>query len=154
MQEDTGYELVAVAGENEWRDYHAIRREVLWEARGRTGYNDEQSDEYRPANHPLILKLDGRGIGTTRLDDLGNGTGVVRLVAIVADLQRRGHGRKLTELIEAYARNRDMTRLFVNAAVDAVGYYEKLGSQRFSGDETELSGIAAGTVQMTKSLAW
>ena len=79
-----------MAGDNEWRDYHAIRREVLWEARGRTGYNDKQSDEYRPANHPLLLKLDGRAIGTARLDDLGNGTGVVRLVAIVTDLQRRG----------------------------------------------------------------
>ena len=131
MQEDTGYELVAVAGENEWRDYHAIRREVLWEARGRTGYNDNHSDEYLPANHPLLLKLGGRAIGTTRLDDFGNGTGVVRLVAIVAYLQRRGHGRKLAELVEPYARNRGMTRLFINAAPDAVGYYEKLGWRRF-----------------------
>src|SRR5215472_13094495 len=65
-----------------------------------------------------------------------------------------GHGRKLAELVEAYARNRGIRRLFVNAAVDAVGYYEKLGWQCFSCDETELSGIAAGTVQMTKSLAW
>ena len=39
-REDMDYELVEVAGENEWRDYHAIRREVLWEAQGRTGYND------------------------------------------------------------------------------------------------------------------
>jgi hypothetical protein len=49
------YELVEVAGDNEWRDYHAIRREVLWEARARTGYNDRHSDEYLPANHPLLL---------------------------------------------------------------------------------------------------
>jgi N-acetylglutamate synthase-like GNAT family acetyltransferase len=146
------YQLVEVVGENEWRDYHAIRRVVLWEARGRTGYNDKHSDEYVPANRPLLLKLDGRAIGTTRLDDFCNGTGLVRLVAIIADLQRRGHGRKLAELVEAYARNRGMRRLFVNAAPDAVGYYEKLGWQRFSWDETELSGIAAGTVQMMKSL--
>ena len=45
-----------------------------------------------------------------------------------------------------------MRRLFVNAAPDAIGYYEKLGRQRFSWDETELSGIAAGAIQMTKSL--
>jgi N-acetylglutamate synthase-like GNAT family acetyltransferase len=146
------YELIEVADENEWRDYHAIRREVLWEARGRTGYNNKHGDEYLPANHPLLLRLDGRAIGTTRLDDFGNGTGVVRLVAIVTDLQRRGHGRKLAEMVEAYARSRGMTRLFVNVAPDAVGYYEKLGWQRFSWDETELSGIAAGTIQMTTSL--
>jgi len=149
---DMDYELVEVAGDNEWRDYHAIRREVLWEARGRTGYNDKHSDDYVSANRPLLLKLDGRAIGTTRLDDLGNGTGAVRLVAISADLQRRGHGQKLAELVEAYARNRGMARLFVNAAPEAVGYYEKLGWQRFSWDETELSGIASGAVQMTKNL--
>ena len=63
-------------------------------------YNDKHSGEYVPANHPLLLKLDGRAIGTTRLDDFGNGTGVVRLVAIIADLQMRGHGRKLAELVE------------------------------------------------------
>ena len=115
-------------------------------------YNDKHSGEYVPANHPLLLKLDGRAIGTTRLDDFGNGTGAVRLVAIVTDLQRRGHGRKLAEMVEAYARSRGMTRLFVNVAPDAVGYYEKLGWQRFSWDETELSGIASGAVQMTKNL--
>jgi N-acetylglutamate synthase-like GNAT family acetyltransferase len=146
------YELVEVAGENEWRDYHAIRREVLWEARGRTGYSDKHSDEYVPANRPLLLKLDGRAIGTTRLDDFGNGTGAVRLVAIIAGLQRQGHGRKLAELVEAYARDRGMTRLFVNAAPEAVGYYEKLGWRRCRWDEAELSGIASGAVQMTKNL--
>src|SRR5215831_8309199 len=72
---DMDYELVEVAGDNEWRDYHAIRREVLWEARRRTGYNDKHSDDYVSANRPLLLKADGRAIGTTRLDDLGNGTG-------------------------------------------------------------------------------
>jgi N-acetylglutamate synthase-like GNAT family acetyltransferase len=98
------------------------------------------------------LKLDGGAIGTTRLDDFGNGTGAVRLVAIVGDLQRPGHGRKLGELVEDYARSLGMTTLFVNAAPDAVGYYEKFGWHRFKWDETELSGIASDAIQMTKSL--
>jgi len=70
---EMGYELVEVARESDWRDYHTIRREVLWEARGRTSYNDRNRDEYLPANHPLLLRLHGRAIGTTRLDDFGNG---------------------------------------------------------------------------------
>jgi N-acetylglutamate synthase-like GNAT family acetyltransferase len=149
---ETGYELLEVTGEGDWRDYHTIRREVLWEARGRTRYNDRHPDEYLPANHPLLLKLHGRPIGTTRLDDFGNGAGAVRLVAIVADLQMQGHGRKLAELVENYARNLGMTRLFVNAAPKAVGYYEKLGWHRFTWDETGSWGIALGSTQMTKSL--
>jgi hypothetical protein len=38
-------------------------------------------DEQAPQNHSILLKLGGRSIGTTRLDDLGNGIGVVRRVA-------------------------------------------------------------------------
>jgi N-acetylglutamate synthase-like GNAT family acetyltransferase len=147
-----GYELVEVTGESDWRNYHTIRREVFWEARGRTRYNDRHPDEYLPADHPLLLKLDGRPIGTTRLDDFGNGAGAVRLVAIIADLQMQGHGRKLAELVENYAHCLGMTRLFVNAAPEAIGYYEKLGWHRFTWDERELLGIALGSTQMTKSL--
>ena len=149
---EMGYELVEVTRESDWRDYHTIRREVLWEARGRTSYNDRNRDEYLPANHPLLLRFHGRAIGTTRLDDFGNGTGAVRLVAIVGDLQRRGHGRKLGELVEDYARSLGMTTLFVNAAPEAVGYYEKLGWHRFIWDETEALGIASDATQMTKNL--
>jgi len=146
------YELIEVAADGEWRDYHAIRRTVLWEARGRAGYNDRHGDEYLAANHPLLLRSDRRSIGTTRLDNFGNGAGAVRLVAIVADAQRRGHGRKLAELVENYARDLGLTTLLVNAAPDAVGYYEKLGWRRFVWDEGELVGISADCVQMIKSL--
>jgi hypothetical protein len=29
------YDMVKVTTESDWRDYHSLRREVLWEARGR-----------------------------------------------------------------------------------------------------------------------
>src|SRR5436190_8069932 len=95
--EHMAYALAKVATESDWRDYHAIRRSVLWEARGLGGYDEHHGDEYIPANHPLLLKLDGGSIGTVRVDDFGNGTGAVRLVAIVTNLQRQGHGRVLSQ---------------------------------------------------------
>ena len=73
-----------VARESDRADYDTIRRELLWEARGRTGYNDRNHDEYLPANHPLLLKLHGRVIGASRVDDLATARAPVRLVAIVA----------------------------------------------------------------------
>jgi N-acetylglutamate synthase-like GNAT family acetyltransferase len=145
------YELLKVTLPNDWRDYHAIRREVLWEARGRSGY-EERPAEHLPNHHPLLLKFGGRSIGTARLDDFRNGTGAVRLVAIVADLQRRGHGRKLSELVEIYARGLGIRRLLVNADPAAIGYYQSLGWDSFLWDETELTGIAADCKQMAKSL--
>lgn len=146
------YELVKVASESDWRDYHSLRREVLWEARGRSNYDDRYADEYLPNHHPLLLKLDGRPIGTTRLDDFGHGRGAVRLVAIAIGAQRQGHGRALSLLVEDYARRLGINTLLVNAAPEAVGYYQKMGWEACIWDETELTGIAAGATQMRKSL--
>jgi hypothetical protein len=55
-----GYELVKVTTESDWRDYHSLRRHVLWEASGRTGYDEKRPEEFLAANYPLLLKLDGR----------------------------------------------------------------------------------------------
>lgn len=148
-----GYVLDKVTTESDWRDYHALRRSILWDARGLSGYDEHHSDEYLPANHPLLLKLDGRPIGTTRLDDFRNGKGAVRLVTIAADVQRQGHGRVLSELVEAFARGLGIKTMFVNAAVEAVGFYEKMGWQHYVWEPAELSGIASNCKQMRKVLS-
>ena len=146
------YDLVKVTTESDWREYHAIRRHVLWEARGRSGYDDARPAEYAANNTPLLLKLNGRPIGTTRLDNLGDRRGVMRLVAIATEFQRRGHGRILSELVESYARRLGLKTLFVNADPEAVGYYKKMGWENYVWDETELTGIASDCTQMTKVL--
>jgi N-acetylglutamate synthase-like GNAT family acetyltransferase len=77
----------------------------------------------------------------------------VRLVAIATDVQRRGHGRVLSALVENYARSLGLRILLVNAAPEAVGYYEKMGWRAHSWDEAELTGIAAGSKQMIKAIS-
>jgi len=146
------YQLVQMRCEEDWSSYHSIRRDVLWTARGRDGYNNNHSDEYLPNNHPLLLRFDGRAIGTIRLDELGNGAGAVRLVAIRNDVQRQGHGSKLGAMVEDFARSLGLHTLFVNAAPDAVGFYRKMGWKLFIWDPNELSGIASDCVQMKKVL--
>jgi GNAT superfamily N-acetyltransferase len=146
------YELVKVTTESDWREYHSLRRHVLWEARGQSGYDDKRPGEYVATNTPLLLKLNGRPIGTTRLDHLGDRRAVVRLVAVAADVQRQGHGRILSELVEGYARRLGVNTLLVNADPDAVGFYKKLGWETHVWDETELTGIASDCTQMTKAL--
>lgn len=147
------YLLLDVSSETDWRDYHALRRAVLWEARGRSGYDGNHPDEHVSTNHPLLLKFEGRPIGTARLDDLGNGMGAVRLVAIAPDAQRQGHGRVLSTLVESYARRLRMTVLVVNAAPGAVGWYEKLGWDHHASDSSELTDITADFQQMRKVLS-
>ena len=87
------YSLDNVTEPQDWRDYHAIRRQELFEARGRHGlYQDNYPDEYTPGKHHYLLKLDGRAVGTTRLDIRGDGTCVFRMVAVTAAAQGAEEG--------------------------------------------------------------
>jgi GNAT superfamily N-acetyltransferase len=120
-------ELVRVAIPEHWDAYHRIRREVLFENRGRYGvYDRDHPDEVAPQNHPLLLINSGRPIGTARLDCDPNGRGIVRLVAVAGREQRRGHGRTMMTLLERYAVKQGCTVLEVNSAPDAMEFYQRL----------------------------
>jgi ribosomal protein S18 acetylase RimI-like enzyme len=114
-------ELVRVVIPEHWDAYHRIRREVLFESRGRHGvYDRDHPDEFAQQNHPLLLIAAERPIGTARLDCDPNGRGTVRLVAVAGKDQRRGHGRTMMSLLELYAVKQGCTVLEVNSAPDAV----------------------------------
>lgn len=90
------------------------------------GY-ERHPDDRRAGNHPLLFMHDGVPAGTARLDVAGPRLGVVRLVAIEPELQRRGLGRVLMQEVEHYARNLGLEQLEVNAAREAEGFYQSLG---------------------------
>jgi N-acetylglutamate synthase-like GNAT family acetyltransferase len=148
------YELAIVARAEDWEAYHSIRRVELFEARGRIGvYDPDRADERAPNHFPLLLKWNGMAIATTRLDLRESGLAIVRLVAVVKAEQRKGHGRALAARTEAFARDRGVTKLLVNAAATAVGFYERIGFVREGWDAAELVGWNADSVQMAKMLA-
>ena len=147
------YELAEVRDPADWLAYHAIRRQELFEGKGRHGIYDENHPHDRaPDAHPYLLKLDGVPIGTTRLDMRKDGSAIFRLVAITAAEQGKGHGRVLGQLVEDRAKALGATTLYVNAAETAVGYYRSTGWREHVWDEAELIGISLMAVQMTKSL--
>ena len=48
------YSLRAPETREEWQQYHAIRRGVLWERRGHYGvYDENHPDEYKPGRYPF-----------------------------------------------------------------------------------------------------
>lgn len=148
-----GYELVDVVAPEDWAAYHDIRRQELFEARGRHRvYDPNYPGERLPGMHPYLLKLGGKPLGTTRLDIRGDGTAIFRLVAITASEQGKGHGRVLGRMVEERARAFGAGTLLVNAAETAVGYYEATGWQRHVWDEAELASIASACIQMRKLL--
>jgi GNAT superfamily N-acetyltransferase len=148
------HNLIIVSKPEDWDVYHSIRRNELFEARGRLGiYDANYPDEYLPNHFPLLLRWEGRGIGTTRLDVRDGGLAVVRLVAITRRLQRKGHGRVLAERVEAFAREKRVTKLVLNAAASAVGFYERIGFVPESWDPSELVGWNMDSIQMAKSMS-
>lgn len=147
------YELVEVSGPDDWLAYHAIRRQELFEAKGRHGiYDPNRADERLPGMRHYLLKYDGKPIGTTRLDIRGDGNCVFRLVAITASEQGKGRGRVLGRMVEERARGFGAHTALVNAAPTAVGYYESTGWQRHVWDASELVSIASDCIQMLKAL--
>ena len=148
-----GYSLIEVTEPADWQAYHTIRREELFEARGRYGVYDENYPGERAANmHPYLLKLYGRPLGTTRLDVREDGSAIFRLVAITAGEQGRGHGRVLAQMVEERARAFGASTLYVNAAVTAVGFYQATGWHDHVWDASELVDMPTPCQQMRKSL--
>jgi N-acetylglutamate synthase-like GNAT family acetyltransferase len=147
------YELAPVSTREEWSAYHAIRLSELFEAHGnRALYEPDHPDERRPNHFPLLLKLDTRPIGATRVDLLAPGVAGFRGVAILRSEQRHGHGRILNAESEAFARARGARKIVVNAHPTAVGYWERLGFAPESFNPAELVGAAAVCIQMAKYL--
>jgi N-acetylglutamate synthase-like GNAT family acetyltransferase len=121
------HELVTPTTASEWAAYHAIRRQVLFAARGQVGvYDENHPDETAPNNHPKILAYHGEAVGVVRVDIDGK-VATLRRVAIRADVQGRGHGRVLLQLAQQFAERAGCTRLASFVALDAVGFYQGFG---------------------------
>ena len=116
--------------EEEWRAFHAIRRRVLFENRGKAeAYIENHPDDSKPGNHPLILVYGDAVVGVLRLDIVER-FAWLRRVAIREDLQRQGHGRVLLRLAESFAKAQGCEEMRSNAAVEAVEFYERCGYVR------------------------
>lgn len=146
-------ELRAVQSDDEWAAMHDIRRRVLF-APGRHAtdivYDDNHPDDRAPENVPHILMLDEQPIGVARLDLKGDHA-VVRLVAISPEHQRNGFGEIMDKMLTEKCWELGVKQMRVNAAPDAVGFYEKTGWRKESWDPEELVGIASNCVQMVKT---
>ena len=124
------YELRAPSSDDEWRTFHDIRREVLFENRSkREAYIENHPDDSKAGNHPFVLLYEGVVIGVVRVDIDGT-VAWLRRVAIREDLQRLGHGRVLLRLAESFAKTKGCKEVRSNAAVEAAGFYERCGYER------------------------
>jgi GNAT superfamily N-acetyltransferase len=127
---ESEYELRAPGNSEEWLGFHAIRRKVLFENRGKgESYIENHPDDFKAGHHPLILLYKGGIVGVIRVE-VCETAAWFRRVAIREDLQRLGHGRVLLRLAEAFAKAEGCNEVRSNAAVEAIGFYERCGYSR------------------------
>ncbi len=148
------YQLVQVETTEEWKALHSLRSSELFEQKEGVVYNTNHPHDHTANHFPLVLKLQGKCIGTARLDLFGNDAGAIRLVAVDPTMQRQGHGRVLEEKFEGFARSKGISKLFVNANPAAAGFYEKLGFiyEDWEDPAGPRSGLTKGSAQMKKIL--
>ena len=142
----TEHQLRAPVNDEEWRALHDIRRKVLFENRGKFDtYIENHPDDFKAGHYPLVLVYKDGVIGVVRVE-VNGAVAWLRRVAIREDFQRLGHGRVLLQLAEAFAKSHGCDEVRSNAAVEAVGFYERCGYAR------DLSEPApANSVRMRKS---
>ncbi|MGA9173503.1 MAG: GNAT family N-acetyltransferase [Thermoactinomyces sp.] len=88
---------------------------------------DLELDEWdQSAIHFLALE-NGEPIGTCRLRWIGDHTAKAERVAVLADKRNTGAGKKLMLALEESARQKEARAIRLNAQVQVVPFYEKLG---------------------------
>ena len=126
----TEHELRAPVNDEEWRALHDIRRKVLFENRGKFDtYIENHPDDFKAGHYPLVLVYKNAVIGVVRVE-INETVAWLRRVAIGEALQRQGYGRVLLQLAEAFAKSQGCGEVWSNAAVEAVGFYERCGYAR------------------------
>jgi GNAT superfamily N-acetyltransferase len=121
------YELRTPGTPEEWAAYHAIRREVLFKARGQgAAYDPNHPDEHSPGNYPKVLVVDDRIVAVIRID-LAPPLAIFRRVAVQPGFERRGFGTLLLRMAEDFARQQGCAVIRSSVAPDAVGFYLKCG---------------------------
>jgi predicted GNAT family N-acyltransferase len=94
------------------------------------------------AHHVVAIDQDGQAIGTARLLPSGQ----IGRVAVLAPYRRQGIGLRLLAAIVQLARELELSRVFLHAETQAIGFYEK-ARFRVIGDEFVESGIAHRTME-------
>ncbi|MBA4493290.1 GNAT family N-acetyltransferase [Paenactinomyces guangxiensis] len=103
----------------------AIRRNVFIEEQQVP--EDLEIDEWEDiATHFLALE-EGKPVGTCRLRWVNPQTVKAERVAVLGEKRKTGAGKKLMEALELYARDKGAKTIVLNAQIQVVPFYEKLG---------------------------
>jgi predicted GNAT family N-acyltransferase len=126
-------ELAVVRTSEELAEALAVRRAVFVEEQGVPLFEELDEFDVEPGDGDDVVHLlgclDGRAICTGRVDLAGErgASAHITRVAVLREHRGRGLGVQLMEALHAEARARGMRAAELNAQLQALGFYERLG---------------------------
>ncbi|MFE9242022.1 GNAT family N-acetyltransferase [Nocardiopsis sp. NPDC006938] len=103
-----------------------VIRGAVFVAEQRVPIEEEWDDRDSTAAH-LLAVVDGVPVGTVRLVDQGDGSGLLGRMAVLPDGRGNGTGAALVRAAEDLARESGLARVELHAQTHALGFYERLG---------------------------
>ncbi len=133
------FRIIEPQTENEKQQYYNLRYEILrkpWN-QPRKSTTDEWEDQ---SIHVLMVDENGVGVASGRLQLNSKEEGQIRSMAVRADMQSRGLGKKIMAWIEKKALELKLKTINLDARENAVKFYESCG-YKVIGDSYLLFGV-------------
>jgi predicted acetyltransferase/GNAT superfamily N-acetyltransferase len=142
------FSFIRCNDEKSFSAMHEIREKVLFTS-GK--YDRHHPDDNNPNHHCFIFMLMNIPVATVRLDFIDSDEVAVRLVAVLPEYQGQKIGSRMLSAVEDFAKQKGITRIVTNAAVDAKAFYEAIGFISENWVDTG-EGISRPTIPMVKRL--
>lgn len=111
----------------EWELYFDLRYRILRKPLNQP-LGSERNDGDATGEHFALFE-NGKMLAIARLDFIENNEAQVRFVAVEADLQGKGYGKKIMEAVENRCIEKNVSKLILHARDYAVLFYQRLNYQ-------------------------
>lgn len=119
------YQIRAPQNINEWRDYYALRWQILRAPHDQPP-GSEQDELENGASHLAAFDEANSIVAVGRLHQTTQpGVGQIRYMAVTTDHQRQGIGMQLLQQLEQIALRHQMTTIILNARESVVPFYQR-----------------------------
>lgn len=123
--------VTLVNSEKQLKDAYAVRVRVFVDEQKVPP--DEEIDQHEESATHFVVYDQDQPIGAGRLREL-DGFGKVERICIDSDYRKKGIGKLLMDAIETEGIKRGYTKFKLNAQIQAVPFYSKLGYEICSGE--------------------
>lgn len=122
----SNYQIIIPQKTNEIESYYKLRFEVLRKPWGQdeNTVRDEWEDQ---SLHVLMIDGDGNAIATGRLQFNSDKEGQIRSMAVSESFRGQGIGSKILKFLEVKAKEKNFTKIVLDARDLAVNFYIKNG---------------------------